>query len=173
MQKTSLSLQAPPPWFWVLVVPFLFVLTAVTALVSFAIIGADARVNDNYYKEGRMINADFRAEEKARQLNILGDLSFDLKQNEVKLELANAPLFDDNISLFLRHPSDANRDTHLTLKRVSQTNSVVHYHANIPDSLLGRWYFRIENNHQDPWRLFGEIDLNSQTYFSLKARNTN
>ena len=173
MKKTSLSLQAPPPWFWVLVVPFLFVLTAVTALVGFAIVGADARVNDNYYKQGRMINADFRAEEKARQLNIQGDLLFDLKQNEVKLELANTPLFDDNISLFLRHPSDANRDTHLILKRVSQTNSLIYYHAYIPDSLLGRWYMRIENNRQDPWRLFEEIDLNSRTYFPLKARNTN
>lgn len=166
------------PWFWFVMSPIIVVFIVSSITVTLAVTGADDKVSDNYYKEGRMLAQESTSEAYAKSLGIEAGVKFDLVSGEVIVDF-NQDVDVDKITLLVSHPAKSALDHNFTLKKVSASK----YRADISSKLEGRWYMRmvsyevndspISNSHVSPnkklaeqvlnekesWRLHGEIDF--------------
>jgi hypothetical protein len=146
------------PWFWAVMGPLLVVMVVTLSMVAVAVWVADDRVEDSYYKEGRMINKRFAEEEMAMAMGIRGTLEFDFATAEV-FAVLEAQELPTELALTLSHPSAAARDVTLIMQRISGAR----YRADLPPVAEGRWYLIISNNKTaedvDAWRVSTEVDL--------------
>ena len=151
-------------WFWVVLSPLILVVLVCAVLLRFAIIGADDRVSDNYYKEGRMINNRFEAEQNAARLNLQGSVVFDEARSEVHASLTGDSL-PETVQLTISHPATAALDKTLMLVRAGSI-----YKAPLKIHFSGHQYVLLENvDSQNPWRLSTEINFNTSHSVKLNA----
>lgn len=155
------------PWFWFVMTPLIFVVILGAVLLSAAFIGADNRVYDDYYQQGRMINNRFAAKEVAKRLAIRGGVAFDLEVGEVWLHL-DGETEPKQVLLSLSHPSDAELDHQLVLQWVSHGR----YRGELERAYGGRWYVLLSPGQQGaepPWRVASEVDFSQSRSISFDA----
>lgn len=139
-------------WFWLLVSPMLTLLVSVPIMLTTAFKGADDRVLDNYYKEGRMINHRFEEQKLASLLNLHGDIVVDQEAGLLQVNF-KSPINVPEITLEFSHPAKKELDWTQTLKLTGPER----YSAPINDA-AGRWYVLLTGKHQDKtWRIPSEI----------------
>jgi len=156
MKPTTKTPAYKEPWFWAVMGPLLVVMVVTLSMVAVSVWVADDRVEDSYYKEGRMINKRFAEEEVALALGVQGTLEFDFTTAEVFAEL-EAKKHPAELALTFSHPSEANQDVSVVMQRVGERR----YRADLPAISQGRWYLIISNNAEaaDAWRVSTEVDL--------------
>ena len=156
-------------WFWVVVAPLIVAIIGSFIGLYIAIDGADDRVKDDYYTEGKMINHRFAADKVAQVLGVKAQLQFDMRSGEVLIDLAGLAYFPPKLDLVLSHPLRAQQDQTLVLKLVDASR----YRADFSQLLVTRWYLQLspsEAAEQDKWRLMGEIDLRQSATVALASQ---
>ena len=103
-------------WAWFILSPLIVVVIVSSITVTLAVKGADDRVLDDYYKEGRMINMRLDQDLLAQSLSVRADLQFDqeLKELTLQLDLKEAEL-PSQLLLELSHPAKADLDQSLII----------------------------------------------------------
>lgn len=145
------------PWFWGVFSPLIIVALVCSVLVTFAVIGADDRVYDDYYKQGRMINNQFDAEKNALALAVQGQIFFNDEFSAVDLTLRGRA-DPDRLILQFSHPSEAQLDHQLVAERIQPGR----YRSPLSGEMEGRWYLIVraeESESEVPWRVSTEINL--------------
>lgn len=145
------------PWFWFLMAPLIFVVFLGAGLVSVAFIGADDRVYDDYYQQGRLINNRFALKEAAKTLALYGKLNFDTEVGEAWLEL-RGEAEPEQIYLQLSHPSEADMDHQLVMQRTTAGR----YRTEFRRNYSGRWYVFLSVPADSPdgqWKVAFELDF--------------
>ena len=169
-------------WAWFILSPLITVVVVSSITVSIAVINADDRVVDNYYKEGRAINMRLDQDLLAISLDINAQLRFDTISDDLVLILnAQTGALPEYLLLELSHPAQVERDHKLLLTRTAANQ----YNAELSDEVLNsRWYLRLLpiesldgadkaniveqtkssvsqtlDNTKQVWRLRGEIDF--------------
>jgi hypothetical protein len=169
-------------WAWFILSPLIAVVVVSSITVTIAVINADDRVVDNYYKEGRAINMRLDQDLLAISLGITARLKFDTLSGDLVLLLnTTAEALPNFLLLELSHPAHSERDHKLLLTRIAGNQ----YNTELSNNLLNsRWYLRllpVENledsdranileqtksvvtqtldNTKQVWRLRGEIDF--------------
>ena len=166
MNETAKTPAYKEPWFWAVMGPLLVVIVVSLSMAGVAIWGADDRVNDDYYKEGRMINKHFAEEERALSLAVRGSLEFDFTTAEVFAQM-EAKRLPAELQLTFSHPSAAAQDLTVVMQRIGDGR----YRADLPALSQGRWYLIIGNHSaatDDRWRVSTEVDFrrNHRAQFS-------
>jgi hypothetical protein len=145
------------PGFWLVMAPLILVVVVSMGTVSLAFRVADDRVQDDYFKEGRMINKRFAEEQNALALSVSGRLEFDFPARQVLAELTASAL-PGELRLTFSHPVDAGRDSTVILKRTGERE----FRADLPQVLNGRWYLVVsaaESTAHKGWRVSTEVDF--------------
>lgn len=145
------------PWFWAVFAPLIIVAVVSTVFVGAAFVGADDRVVDDYYKQGRMINNQFDAEHNALAMAISGRVVMDVSERRISVELngRSNPL---QLRLSFSHPSSAQLDRVITVERVSPGQ----YRSELEQALTGRWYLIVSADETElvsRWRVSTELDF--------------
>lgn len=176
-------------WAWFILSPLIAVVVVSSITVSIAVINADDRVVDNYYKEGRAINMRLDQDLLAISLGIKARLTFDTLSDDLILILnSKSEDLPEFLLLELSHPAHSERDHKLLLTRTAANQ----YNTELSDEVLNsRWYLRLLpiesledsdrahiveqtksfvtqtlDNTKQVWRLRGEIDFaKTQTVF--------
>ncbi|MGH1439690.1 MAG: FixH family protein [Cellvibrionaceae bacterium] len=157
-------------WAWFILSPLIVVFIVSSITITLAVKGADDRVLDNYYKEGRMINIRLEEDLLASALNISANIEFDIDINELTLQLKqDSAGLPEQLKLEFSHPAKAALDHTLLLNRIAENQ----YQAELSDKLLlSRWYLRLlptlEDDSQQSWRLRGEMDFAKSHSIILK-----
>lgn len=158
-------------WAWFILSPLIAVVVVSSITVTLAVKGADDRVVDNYYKEGRMINMRLEEDLLAKKLGIVAEIQFDAEINELSLHLTKADTsFPEQLTLEFSHPVEEELDYSLLLNRVAANQ----YQAELSSQPLQyRWYLRLLPSEQaelnERWRLRGEINFSNSQTVTLKA----
>lgn len=155
------------PWFWAVFSPLILVAMVCSVLVTFAVRGADDRVYDDYYKQGRMINNQFEAENAAIAYKVKGNIEFKFDHQLVSVNLEGRSNPDD-IKVQLSHPVNAESDFTLTLHRLSPGR----YQGELPSALNGRWYLilrSVESDTELAWRISTEINFDAASATAFQA----
>ena len=151
-------------WPWLIVgLPACCVVAAVfTVLIANR--DADDMVVDNYYKDGKIINQRLEQDNRAAELQLVAELSFNFDSGQLNLSLTGQQL-PDTLQLQLLHPFEADRDKTIPLQSLGNGN----YRGQLNERLQYRYLLRllpgvIAENQSDqaalaPWRLNGEIDF--------------
>ncbi len=156
------------PWFWFVMTPLLLSVLTSIPFVYLAYHGADERVIDDYYTEGKTINHRFAADGLAKQLGVVANLRFDTTTGEVLCELSGLKVYPAELNLELSHPFQSAKDQRLILKRVNNSR----YRADVPQQLQGRWYIALQAtapDSPDTWRLLGGIDLRQNQALTIPS----
>ncbi len=152
-------------WFWLLISPMLTLIVTIPLMISTAFKGADDRVIDDYYKEGRMINHRFEAQRMAVALNIRADIVFDWESGELWLTV-NQSLPDETLTLLFSHPAKAKFDFSLLLRRVDE----LRYRVDLPSMQRSHWYLSLEGlSNAKVWRISADTDLGTTDTVSMLA----
>ena len=120
------------PWF-LIAVPVITVIMS-GFLIHFATSTQDTLVIDDYYKEGKAINARLDKVEAARRLNITTDLMVDDNRVSVKFH-SGIPQEGTALKIAFYHVTLAERDTELLLTR----DATGVYRGTTEAELDGKW----------------------------------
>lgn len=123
------------PWFIVGLLSTAVVASLTTVVI--AVSGSDSLVRDDYYRDGMAINRRLDREAAAARMGIGAELRFDPMTGELLLRLAGGETEGiEALDLTLSHPTKAERDTEVTLRRgVDRT-----FRGSVEEPLQGRWY---------------------------------
>lgn len=159
----------PPPWyrqFWPWFLLSLPALAIVGSLVSFwlAAHSADALVVDDYYKQGKAINRSLARAQMAANLQWRAELHFPAEAEDKPISLrlrsdlpiTQSPQLPAQLILHLVHPTQAERDQTLFLRRDDDENYTATQPEtpNKPSATLDstRWQLQLEDA-QHTWRM--------------------
>lgn len=120
------------PWFLIAVPVITLIMGGV--LLKLAISTEDSLVVDDYYKEGKAINATLDKELVARKLNITTELTIDNGSIAVKFH-SGIPQEGSALKLNFYHVTLEERDTSLLLSR--DAGGI--YRGSVDTSLDGKW----------------------------------
>lgn len=120
------------PWFLIAVPVITLIMGGV--LLKLAISTEDSLVVDDYYKEGKAINATLDKELVARKLNITTELTIDNGSIAVKFH-SGIPQDGSALKLNFYHVTLEERDTSLLLSR--DAGGI--YRGSVDTSLDGKW----------------------------------
>lgn len=154
------------PWFWMVLGPLLLTIVTSLVFVYIAVSGADQRVVDDYYTEGKAINHRFEADKLAIALGVGAQVRVDTISSEALVDLSGLTVFPEQLTLYFSHPVKATEDLTVQLKKINASR----YRVDLPKQLTGRWYVQLTpaNAAADTkWRLVGELDLNQEQTLSL------
>lgn len=153
------------PWFWMVFAPLIVVVIFSCGFAYLAFVGADDRVLDDYYKQGRMINNRFAAETRARELELQGVAQFDFDAGEVLVNLHGQQLPGELI-LHFSHPAEAQQDGQTTLTRVAENA----YRGGLPQQFNGSWYLIFSAGAGDSsWRITAQADFSQSATIPFAA----
>ena len=168
-------------WAWFVLTPLIVVVISCSITVSIAVINADDRVVDNYYKEGRMINARLDEDIVAASIDLQANLQFDHELSALVIHLTNnTDAFPNTLVLELSHVSDKTFDHQLVLQHIAKGQ----YHTELDKHLQYRWYLRLRPSVADlqsasllaaqstppqQWRLRGDINFSLQDSVLLSS----
>lgn len=154
-------------WAWFVFTPLIVVIIACSFTVTMAFKYKDAVVKDDYYKVGKMINAEFKPAKEAQRLGLEAQLFFDAQTQLISLSLNETEwVADETLLLSLSHPFNEDQDYFITLK---QTDSLM-WKAKLPEFGEGRWYLKlaaINDYGEEYWYLQDEITLPASEPFNL------
>ncbi|MFL0811547.1 MAG: FixH family protein [Agarilytica sp.] len=144
------------PWCWFVLSPMIVVFVVSSIFITLAVKGADDKVSDNYYKEGRMLAQESSSEAYAKSLGLEADVKLDRVSGEIIVGF-NQDVDVDVITLLVSHPAKSELDVTLTLNRIDARR----FRSDLDGRLDGRWYLRMisKKSDQESWRLHGELDL--------------
>lgn len=149
------------PWPWVLITIPVISIAISSTFMYFAVTTENTLVVDDYYKEGRAINATLAKKKRAIELGYVADVKFD--QDRVVITFGeNKPASTETLTLYLYHTTLAERDMEVLLSRDAQGN----YRAPIVDDVSGKWRIRIEAIDGD-WRLQRQVVLPQPSSFTV------
>ncbi|HMW46926.1 MAG TPA: FixH family protein [Cellvibrionaceae bacterium] len=154
------------PWFWMVLGPLILTILTSLIFVYIAVSGADQRVVDDYYTEGKAINHRFEADKLAAALGVGAQVRVDTVSGEALVELTGLSVFPDQLTLYFSHPVKATDDLTVQLKKINASR----YRVDLPKQLAGRWYLQLtpaDAAADKKWRLVGELDLNQQQTLTL------
>jgi uncharacterized protein len=154
------------PWFWLVMAPLLVSITTSLVFVYIAVSGADQRVVDDYFTEGKTINHRFEADKLALSLGVGAGVQVDTISGEVIIELTGLDYFPEKLSLYFSHPVKSTEDITVELNKINASR----YRADLTKVLKGRWYLQlspVETAAEKKWRLVGELDLNVKQSITL------
>lgn len=148
------------PWF-IIALPATSVVAGLTT-VAIAVKNQDSVVRDDWYKDGKFINATFERDRKATELGVAADIQVDDLTGEVLVSLsAKENVAPATLTLLFAHPTQSERDQTIALTR--QTDG--RYHGLIANALEGRYYVDLS----DPtWHLQG-METFPQKSITLRA----
>jgi len=168
-------------WAWFVLFPLIAVVISCSITVSIAVMNADDRVVDNYYKEGRLINVRLDEDVLAAELALVADVEFDQELQEMVVRLqSNRSDYPDNLVLELSHMSNKNYDHQVRLQHIAKGQ----YQAELSQPLRYRWYLRLRPLPSSDatldsvnalatagtqWRLRGNINFSHQSEVRLTA----
>lgn len=153
------------PWFWMVFGPLIVVVLFSCGFIYVAFVGADDRVFDDYYKQGRMINNRFAAETRARELGLGGVAQFDFSTGEVLVDLQGQQL-PGELKLQISHPAEARQDAETTLTRTGEYS----YRGSLPREFDGSWYLIFTAGAgESSWRITAEADFSQSATVPFAA----
>lgn len=139
------------PWFLIAVPLSSFIVGFV--VIRFATNTTDSLVVDDYYKEGRAINANLDKEEHARYLNITSDLT--IKDGAIAVKFHSGIPQDGNaLKLSFYHVTLQDKDISLLLSR--DASGI--YRGFVDDSLAGKWRVTL-TPHDEQWKIQNVLTL--------------
>ena len=133
------------PWFLIALPGSVVIASIITLFI--AADKPDTVVVDDYYKQGLAINTDLSRDQLARDLGIQAALDIHDEQIRIVLTSPHQKL-PGTLLLHLLHPTLADRDQKLTLRRIGENT----YVARIYPLSNGAWNVRIEGG-KPSWRL--------------------
>lgn len=137
------------PWF-LIILP----MTAVVAGISTLVIATDNKpdmVDDNYYKTGKAVNADFSLLNHAKELGLSAEI---IQQEDGLLIKLMGLETNTSIGLTLIHSTQAKRDRFIMLTADAEGN----YHYEADETLDGKWSIRLEP-FDKKWRLETKVQF--------------
>ena len=142
-------------WPWFLIGLVLFAIAFCMVLVWYATHGADTLVNDDYYRQGLLINQQLDKDKQARVLGLEAEFHFRPNgQVQVRLD-SHKPLSQyPFLNLHFIHPTLAHRDHSVKMRPVGDRL----YAVKLDRQPQGHWYLDLRDPNND-WRLKGEIGL--------------
>lgn len=124
------------PWFLICIPLSSFIVGGI--VVSYATDGTNSLVVDDYYKEGKSINARLDKIEEAKALNITSTLS--ISEDFIALEfLSGAPQSQEALKLDFFHVTQEDRDFLVLLS----ADAAGIYRAAIDTPISGKWRLRL------------------------------
>ncbi len=160
------------PWAWFILSPLIVVVLVSTYTIYTAVKNRDDVVNEDYYKEGRMINVHLEQEQLAQSMGLAMSLKVDHQILELVVDLNGRFESLNNVSIEFSHPSDAAKDKTFVLESITKNR----YRAGLLDSLKGRWYVKVSglDDQGRPWRLMKQAyaiqDVDNQAVVELIER---
>lgn len=154
------------PWFWMVLGPLILTIVTSLVFVYIAVSGADQRVVDDYYTEGKAINHRFEADKLAVTLGVGASVQVDTVSGEALVELRGLTVLPPQLTLYFSHPVKATEDLTVQLKKINASR----YRVDLPKPLTGRWYLHLtpaDTTTEKKWRLVGELNLNQQHSINL------
>lgn len=152
------------PWFLIALPGSVVIASFVT--IYLAVTNPVSLVTSDYYREGLSINQYISLDKLAGERGLSAAISFDLEVGELVVDFVDEP--QPALTLFLYHPSLAERDQVLTLRHVANGR----YLASLSESISGRWYVTLQPSTSPKWRLNGEIQLDQSPQTHLQAKPT-
>ena len=160
-------------WAWFILSPLIVVVIVSSFTVTVAVKGADDRVIENYYKEGRMINASFAEDTRAADIGVSLNLEFDPQLQEVIIDLnESSGVLPERLVLEMLHPSEFDFDRRYILTSITANRYQAELQA---EPLLNKRYLRVTAEFDDTqvqtWRVRGEVNfanLDALTAVTLK-----
>jgi hypothetical protein len=156
------------PWyrqFWPWFLISLPAATVVAGLITLylAASGSDSLVKDDYYKHGLAINQDLARVNRARELGIEADLSYDPLKGVIRVTAARVAVDMQQMSLRLTHATRSDLDQAVTLDR--QPNAG--FEASVLPLGPGKWHVDLLPASAE-WRLSGRLSVPEQTRLELR-----
>jgi len=111
---------------------------------------ADDLVVDDYYKEGLTINRRIEKKRRATDLSLSARLQF---SDEAVTVAIVGPVEASKLRLLLSHPLEADEDFAVALSKVSPG----HYRGVLEHKIAPHWYWILETQQENGWRLDGEV----------------
>ena len=148
------------PWFLIAVPVITMVMGGV--LLKLAISTQDSLVVDDYYKEGKAINASLAREHEAKRRNITADVS--ITEGSVVLEFHSGIPQDGNaVRLSFYHTTQQTKDFSILLSRDANGLYRGYSEAMVP----GKWRMTLEPVDES-WKIQQQIWLPAEQTISLK-----
>lgn len=158
--------QDDKPWYkqfwpWFLICIPLSSLIVGSQVIRLATDGTNSLVVDDYYKEGKSINARLDKIENAIALNISTKL--DIKSNGITLEfLSGAPTEGEALQLDFFHVTQEHKDFKVLLTR--DASGI--YRSNEENPIEGKWRLRL-TPLDESWKVQKRISLPQATAFDF------
>ncbi len=156
------------PWAWFVAAPIILVFLVSAMLVTTAVRYGDDVITDDYYKEGRLLNNRFIAEQNAKQQGVVATLTFQPQQARLELQFEKPLDNGTAVRLQLSHPAKAELDQRYEMQR----SGVRSFFADSEKDFSGRWYIRAEgissNDGETEWRISGETDFSKTSFTTLQ-----
>lgn len=161
MQEQDTSPWYKQFWPWFLIAIPLSSLIVGTQVIRLATDGTNSMVVDDYYKEGKTINARIDKIEKAIALNITTTL--DIKNGEIELRfLTGAPATGEALKLDFFHATQEAKDFDVLLTR--DASGVYRYIDEF--SVAGKWRLRL-TPMDESWKVQQRIVLPQANAFAF------
>jgi hypothetical protein len=140
-------------WPWFLIAIPCSSLIVGSFVIRFAYDGTNSLVVDDYYKEGRAINARLDKIERAVEMGITTQL--DVQQGSIALEfLTNPPASGEALKLDFFHVTLADRDFDVLLTR--DASGI--YRSNVDNPIQGKWRLRLMPLDEN-WKIQDTVNL--------------
>ncbi len=131
-------------------------------LLNLAISTEDSLVVDNYYKQGKAINASLAKEHEARRRNISADVTID--DGAIALQFhSGIPRDGQAIRLSFYHTTQQSKDFSVLLSRDASGM----YRGFSENMVAGKWQMTLEPINSD-WKIRKQIWLPAKQTISLK-----
>ena len=168
---SNISEGGSTPWYrqfwpWFLIALPGSVVIAGIAMIFVAFKHADTLVDDNYYRKGMAINQVIEQDQKAHELGLSAEVTFDGETGEILVTIKSGEIAEQSLELLLLHPIDAKRDQTLPLQKVAKK----YHRADLEARLNHRYYLRLQPTTDPLWRLNGEIDFSHTNQVTLQAQ---
>ncbi|MFQ3249782.1 FixH family protein [Glaciecola sp.] len=147
------------PWFLICIPVSSFIVGGI--VISFATDGTNSLVVDDYYKEGKSINARLDKVEAARALNISTQLKISDELISVEF-LTGAPESKEALRLDFFHVTQEDKDFQVLL--LADASGI--YRAEASASIKGKWRLRL-TPLDEHWKVQKTITLPTYTAISF------
>ena len=150
-------------WTWFLIAIPLSSVIVGTIVFQFATDGTNSLVVDDYYKEGKTINARLDKIALAAEMNLVANLSF--KEDSLVLSFTSGEVSGQALKLDFYHATQEHKDFEVILTR----DAAGLFRGVIPQSIAGKWRLRL-TPMDEAWKLQRMLSLPQQQDISLSAR---
>jgi uncharacterized protein len=149
------------PWF-IIALPASAVVAGLTTLYI-ATINRDTLVEDDYYKEGLAINEDLARAQRATELGITAELTYDARTGDVVLATTGVPDETRQLTLRFVHPTLAERDVSALVVRAADGR----YRTQLSPLGPANWHVQLQPDGAE-WRLEARLALPGNGQASLR-----